>query len=261
MTWCVWPSNDFTNLPAGQLEHLHELVRAAGGEQLAVRAERDPEHGVAVARLDLDEQLAGVASKILISPSSVGAPPPVANFLPSRGERDGAHAVREPARCRFFGSPFSTSQIVSSWKLPVASVLPSGLNAIDSTSEMWAAFAALPSGVFSCGSKSDFANAQSCLSCRPSCRRDRLQLEEVNLVAAAGGDGLAVRRDRDRPHRLDQRRRQVRRRSSSFTCIWSAAFAPSSIHSLMSVTSFGLSGSSVLGGMIGFFCRLQNRNR
>ena len=39
------------------------------------------------------------------------------------------------------------------------------------------------------------------------------------------------------------------------------AFAPSSIHSLMSVTSLELSGSSVFGGMIGFFCREQNRNR
>src|SRR5262249_6344381 len=35
-------------------------------------------------------------------------------------------------------------------------------------------------------------------------------------------------------------------------------FAPWSIHILIRVTSCGESGSSVLGGMIGFFCRLQD---
>ena len=42
-----------------QLEHLHELVRAAGRQQLAVRAERDAEHRVRVAVLDVGNELAG----------------------------------------------------------------------------------------------------------------------------------------------------------------------------------------------------------
>ena len=39
------------------------------------------------------------------------------------------------------------------------------------------------------------------------------------------------------------------------------ALAPSSIHSLMRLTSCELSGSSDFGGIIGFFCREQKRNR
>ena len=58
-TWCVWPSNDLTNLPVGHLPHLDELVGRAGGEHLAVGAEADAEDRVAVAVLDLHDQLAG----------------------------------------------------------------------------------------------------------------------------------------------------------------------------------------------------------
>ena len=105
-------------------------------------------------------------SNTLISPSSVGAPPPVASSLPS-GENAIAHTRSANPAIRFVGSAFSTLQIVNSWKLPVMSVLPSGLKAIDSTSEMCAAFAGFPSGVFSCGSKSDFAYTHSCLSLSP----------------------------------------------------------------------------------------------
>ena len=39
------------------------------------------------------------------------------------------------------------------------------------------------------------------------------------------------------------------------------ALAPWSIQCLMSVTSCGVQGSSLFGGMIGLFCREQKRNR
>ena len=46
------------NLPPGTSHDLDELVGAAGGQHLAVRAEADAEHRVAVAVLDVGDELA-----------------------------------------------------------------------------------------------------------------------------------------------------------------------------------------------------------
>ena len=203
------------------------------------------------------------AVKTLISPSSVGAPPPVAKNLPSRGVGDGATPVGEPADALLAASPFSKSHSVSSWKLPVASVLPSGLKRHRLDERDVRGLRRLAVGRLQ-------VRVDERLRERPvllvrvallGVGRVGLRLEDVDLVAAAGGDVLpsgATATARTGLTSAGGRLTTI----FSFIRIVVGAFAPSSIHELDEATVPATSsGSSVFGGMIGFTCRLHARNR
>src|SRR5262245_19275659 len=177
------------------------------------------------------------AVKTLTSPSSVGAPPPVTRYLPS-GEYASATTRSEKPVIFCLGADFSISQRVTSWKLPVASVLPSGLNAIDSTSEMCAASTVLPAGSLSEGSSSVFLCSPLSASYRWTWLPRPVATSVLSGLMATPRTGLTSAGGKPTT-------------TFGFSRTPIGALAPWSIQSLTRASSCGVSGSSFLGGMIG----------
>ena len=111
-------------------------------------------------------------------------------------EGQGHDAVGEAGQAAGASCPVWASQRITSWKLPLARYLPSGLKASDSTSDRWAALSGFLSGVGQVGidQAADVGAGAGVV--------------DVNLVAARGGDGRLVGADGDAADRLDDGRRR-----------------------------------------------------
>src|SRR3954453_6938310 len=142
-------------------------------------------------------------------------------------------------------APVSGSHSLTSWYDPEASVLPSIENASDSTSEMWAALAGLPSDVLRFGSTRVFRNSPVGLYRGSWLPRPEAPTLPSALTATAR-TGLTI---------------VGGRLSTTFgrtRAMPTGGLAPWSIQSLTRASSGGVIGTSSLGGMIGFCCREQS---
>ena len=243
-----------------QLEHLHELVRAAGGQERAVRARtrrRTPcrewpplmsATSLPVCGEDLDLAVLG------------GCPAAGGEELAVRGVRDAGARVGEAADAvrRACPSRSPTGSVPGScrWRASCRRArTPSTRRA-----RCAAAFAALPSGVLSSGSTSVALVTPTPSWSSPFLSAGVLRLEDVDWLPRLAATDLpsgATATARTGFTSAGGRLTMI----FSFARVVVGAFAPSSIHSLTSESSCDVSGSSVLGGMIGFICRLHARNR
>src|SRR4051794_36244449 len=125
-TWCVWPSNDLTNFPDGTSNTFTNLSAPQVASLVPSGLKQTPNTVSLWPFLMSTTSLPVGISKTLISPSSVGAPPPVASSLPlPENARATTRSAKPVSFC--FSLPVCASQTATSWKLPLTRVLPSGL--------------------------------------------------------------------------------------------------------------------------------------
>src|SRR5262249_32259080 len=122
-------------LAAGHLEDLDLPIGPAAGQPGAVRTEGQAIDGVAVAILGVGHDLAG--GRVNELDRAVHRPRAAAR-LPSRA--NASATTRSVKPLTLYLRPFvCVSQTFTSWKLPLARTLPSGLKASDSIRAGWAA--------------------------------------------------------------------------------------------------------------------------
>ena len=189
------PRTTLTNLPVGTSQILTNLSAPQVASILSSGLKQTPKTVSLWPFLMSTTSLPVAASKTFTSPSSVGAPPPVARSLPLLEKARATTRSAKPVM-RLRSLPVCASQRITSWKLPLAMVFAVG----------------------AVGQRLD--QRQMGGLDRLAVRRLEIRVDEaadvgagagvvdVDLVAARGDDGRLVGADGDAANRVHAGRRQ-----------------------------------------------------